>query len=136
SAASHTRRPRPGHAAERREAVLSVGSDRCDPTPGGILPATPEATLATPQLPAEELVTPPPRVLALSASAQAMVSERHGRRRAAASRLSGEQCAVAVDGRLATEVGVEHVLAAADLAPVDQVDQPGHRLPLVHRVGD
>src|SRR5690606_32571333 len=133
---SHTPRPRPGHSAEARDAVASGGRDRCDPTPAWILLATPEATLATPQLPAGEVVPPPRRVLALSASAQATVSERHGRRRAAASRLSGEQCAVAVDGRLATEVGVEHVLAAADLAPVDQVDQPGHRLPLVHRVGD
>src|SRR4051794_23797916 len=43
---------------------------------------------------------------------------------------------VCAERRLAAEVGVEHVGVRRNLAAPDQVDQAGHRLPLVDRVGD
>ena len=39
-------------------------------------------------------------------------------------------------GRLPAEVGVQHPRAGGDLAGPDHADQAGHRLALVHRVGE
>src|SRR5215472_6984683 len=49
---------------------------------------------------------------------------------------SGEQRAVGVERGLAAEVGVEHRGGGLDFAAADQVDEPGHGLALINRVGD
>src|SRR5579862_549158 len=57
-------------------------------------------------------------------------------RRIPAPPCSAEQGAVRVERGLAAEVGVEHGGVLVDPAGADQVDEPGHRLALVHRVDD
>src|SRR6516165_7324758 len=82
---------------------------------------------------------------AASAMPSAGSNHRAGRRRPrAAASINGadqpltlrEQCAVSVERGLAAEVGEEHRGGGLDFAAADQVDQPGHGLALVDRVGD
>src|SRR5580693_2004014 len=49
---------------------------------------------------------------------------------------SAEQRAVGVECGLPAQMGVQHGGVRTDPAGADQVDEPGHRLALVHRVDD